>query len=127
MATSTTPSWSALKRKDTRRHRRYAVKDSTLRVSWLDSTGNPKMAYSRVLNVCEAGMALELPELPAVNSTVRFQSEKHKLFGGGKVRHARRAGTKCIVGIEFADGLKWMPPEDENVEEPITLFGPAVE
>ena len=124
MATSTIPSWSALKRKDMRRHRRYTVKDSTLPVSWLDAAGNPKMAYSKVLNVSEGGMALELPEGPAVNSTIRFQSEKHKLIGGGKVRHARRLGTRFVVGIEFTDGVKWVAPEGE-VEEPISLFGPS--
>jgi hypothetical protein len=58
-----TPSWSALKRKDLRRTRRYAVEGETLRVSWLGLNGTLNMVqHSRVLNICEEGIAVELPE-----------------------------------------------------------------
>lgn len=116
-------SWSALKRKDLRRHRRYTVTNSVLRVSWLDIGSHLKMALVRVLNVSEGGMALELPEQPLPQSQIRFQSERHKVVGSAKVRHSRRNGTKWIVGVEFTEGIRWAPPEGE-VEEPITLFGP---
>lgn len=121
---NTAPSWSALKRKDTRRHRRYAVENSSLRVSWLDGKSQLKMAQVKVLNVSEGGMALEMPEAPMTGSMIRFQSEKHKLVGSGALRHCRRVGSKFIIGIEFSDGLKWYPPPDP-VEEPIPLFDPG--
>ena len=121
--TITRPSWSAIKRKDVRRHRRFAVHNSSLRVSWLDVQGQLKMAVARVLNVSESGMAVELPEKPLPTSMVRFQSEKHRLSGTAAVRHAYRFSSKWVVGVEFSDGLRWMPPDGE-VEEPITLFGP---
>jgi hypothetical protein len=118
--TSLTPSWSSLKRKEQRRNRRYAVTNTILRVSWLDSTGQLKMSHAKVLNVCELGMAVELPESPKIGSMIRFQSEKLRLIGSATVRHGRQAGLRFVVGVEFADGLRWHPPEGD-VEEPIPL------
>jgi PilZ domain len=124
MPVSPKGAWSTLKRKNLRRHRRYAVKDSLLRTSWMDSAGNHRMTPCRVLNVSEEGIALELPEGPPLNSIISFESEKHKLVGGGRVRHVARSGLKFIVGSEFTNGLKWMPPPDQEIPEPIPLFGP---
>src|SRR5262245_54155648 len=99
------PSWSALKRKDLRQHRRYAVENTFLRVAWLDTNGSLKMAHdARVLNISECGIAIELPEAAQLLSRVKLQSEKHGLLGQGAVRHCRRVGTKYVVGIEFTDG-----------------------
>jgi len=120
MSTNATPSWSALKRKDLRRTRRYAV-EGTLRVAWLGSNGSLKVAQNaRVLNICEEGMAFELPEPAQLNSRVKLQSGKHKLLGEAAVRHSRREGGKYIVGVEFVDGLRWRAPEGP-VTEPIQL------
>ena len=121
MSTNTTPSWSALKRKDLRRSRRYAVEGAMLRVSWLGATGTLKVVQNaRVLNICEDGMAFELPEPAQLMSRVKLQSDKHKLLGEATVRHCRRMATKYIVGVEFADALRWRPP-DGPVIEPISL------
>jgi hypothetical protein len=113
-------SWSALKRKDLRRHRRYAVDSGVLQVFWLDMSGNMKMARTKALNISEGGMAIELPEAAAPLSLVRFESHKYKVVGSGSVRHCHRAGSKYIVGLEFSDGLHWRAPEGE-VEEPVPL------
>jgi len=120
MSTNVTPSWSALKRKDLRRTRRYAV-EGTLRISWLGDNGSLKVLHNaRALNICEDGMAFELPEPAQILSRVKLQSERHKLLGEAAVRHCRRVGSKYIVGVEFVDGLRWRPPDD-SVEEPIQL------
>jgi hypothetical protein len=120
MSTNATPSWSALKRKDLRRTRRYAV-EGTLRVSWLGLNGTLKVLHTaRALNVCEDGMAFELPEPAQLVSRVKLQSDKHKLLGEAAVRHCRRVGAKYIVGVEFVEELHWRAPEDP-VEEPIPL------
>ena len=116
-------SWSALKRKDLRRHRRYAVDSGVLQVSWLDTSGKLKMTRTRALNVSEGGMAVELPEAAMPLSLVRFQSVRFKLMGSGAVRHCHRVGTKFILGLELTDGLRWCPPEGE-VQEPIPLCEP---
>jgi len=122
MSTNVTPSWSALKRKDLRKTRRYAV-DGTLRVSWLGLNGTLLVAHNaRVLNISEEGMAFELPEPAQLISRVKIQSDKHKLLGEAAVRHCRREGAKYIVGVEFVDGLRWRAPEGE-VTEPIQLSG----
>ena len=117
-------SWSALKRKEMRRHRRYAVDSGILQVSFLDSSGKLKMARTKALNISEGGMALELPEAVLPLSMIRFRSDRFKLMGSGSVRHCQRVGTKYIVGIEFSEGLRWRPPEGE-VQEPIPLCDPG--
>src|SRR5438309_1573663 len=121
MSTNPTPSWSALKRKDLRRSRRYLVEGATLRVAWLGLNGTLKVVQNaRVLNICEHGMAFELPEAGQVATRVKLQSDKHKLLGEATVKHCRRAGSKYIIGVEFTDGLRWKAPE-EPVTEPIPL------
>jgi len=118
-------SWSTLKRKDLRRHRRYVVDSGILQISWLDTSGKMKVTRTRALNISESGMAVELPEGAMPLSMLRFQSDRFKLMGSGAVRHSRRVGTKYIVGFEFTDGLRWRAPEGE-VQEPIPLCDPGV-
>jgi hypothetical protein len=123
--TNTTPSWSALKRKDLRRCRRYAVDGATLRVSWLGLNGTLKVVQqARVLNISEEGMAFELPEPAQLVTRVKLQSDKHRLLGEGTVRHCRRLSSKYVVGIEFSDGLRWRAPDD-SVLEPVPLSDPG--
>src|SRR5881397_3111771 len=125
MSTNVTPSWSALKRKDLRRSRRYTVDGATIRVAWLGLNGTLKVVQNaRVLNISAEGMAFELPEPAQLVTRVKLQSDKHKLLGEATVRHCRREGSKHIVGVEFADGLRWRAPE-EPVSEPIPLSDPA--
>jgi hypothetical protein len=119
-------SWSALKRKDLRQHRRYAVDGGILKVSWLDVTGSMKMARTRALNISEGGIAIELPEAALPLSLIRFQSDKFNVRGAGYVRHCRREGSRYIVGLEFAEGLRWTPPAGEP-NEPIPLCDPDAE
>src|SRR6266478_1268093 len=120
--TNTTPSWSALKRKDLRRSRRYSVDSATtIRVSWLGLNGTLQVVHhARVLNISEEGMAFELPEPAQLVTRVKLQSDKHRLLGEGTVRHCRRVGPKYIVGVEFADSLRWRAPDD-SVPEPVPL------
>src|SRR5712691_3255349 len=116
-----TPSWSALKRKDLRRCRRYTVDGATLRVSWLSLSGELKMVHhTRVLNISEEGIAFELPEPAQLVTRVKLQSDKHKLLGEGAVRHCRRVGSKYVVGVEFSDALRWRAPDD-SMAEPVPL------
>jgi PilZ domain len=116
-------SWSVLKRKDLRHHRRYLVDSGILQVSWLDITGKMKMTRTRALNISEGGIAIVLPEAAQPLSMVRFQSDKFKIRGAGTVRHCRREGSKFIVGLEFTEGLRWQPPEGD-LQEPIPLCQP---
>jgi hypothetical protein len=117
-------SWSALKRRDLRRHRRYAVDSGVLQVSWLDVSGKMKVARTRALSISENGMSVELPDAAMPLSLIRFRSDRFKIMGSGAVRHCHRVGTKYIVGLEFTDGLRWRPPEGD-VQEPISLCDPG--
>jgi len=119
-------SWSALKRKDLRQHRRYALDAGTLKVSWLDVSGAMKMTRTRGLNISEGGIAIELPEAAMPQSLVRFQSDRYNVRGAGYVRHCRRQGSRFIVGLEFAEGLHWTPPEGDP-QEPISLCDPGTD
>ena len=95
----TQTSWSALKRKDMRSHRRYLVDAGVLQVSWLDASGNMKVARTRALNISEGGMALELPEAAMPLSMVRFQSDRFKVRGmPARCGNCRRVGSKWIAG-----------------------------
>jgi hypothetical protein len=119
-------SWSALKRKDLRQHRRYALDAGSLKVSWLDVTGAMKMTRTRGLNISEGGIALELPEAAMPQSLVRFQSDRFNVRGAGYVRHCRREGSRYVVGLEFAEGLHWVAPAGDP-PEPISLCDPGVD
>jgi hypothetical protein len=114
----------APKRRDLRRHRRYAVDAGVLQVSWLDKSGTMKVARTRALNISEDGIALQLPEA-VMPLRVRFQSDRFKVAGLGTVQYCRREGPKYVVGLEFTDDLHWRAPEG-NVREPIPLCDPGV-
>ena len=117
-------SWTAMKRKDLRRHRRYAVDAGVLQVSWLDTAGKMKMTRTRALNISEGGIAIQIPEAALPLSMVRFQSNRFKLSGAGAVRHCHRTGARFVVGLEFTEGLHWRAPL-EDVDEPISICDPA--
>jgi hypothetical protein len=68
------------------------------------------MGQARLVDVCERGLAMELPEKPQPNTYIRFQCDKMKLYGTGAVRHTQSIGAKFIVGLEFSDGVRWKPP-----------------
>src|SRR6266850_5443946 len=95
-----------------RRHRRYAVDGGVLEVSWLDVNGRMKSTRSRVLNISENGIALQLPD-EVMPLLVRFRSDQLKIEGVGVVRQCRRTGAKYLVGLEFTDGLHWQAPESD--------------
>jgi len=97
------------------------VDGATVRVSWLGLSGTLQVIHNaRVLNISEEGMAFELPEPAQLVTRVQLQSEKHKLLGEGTVRHCRRVGSKYVVGVEFADALRWRAPDD-SMAEPVPL------
>ena len=114
----------APKPRDLRRSRRYSVDESTLRVSWLGLNGTLKVVQqARVVNVSEGGIAVELPAPALLASRIGLEATKHQLLGEGTVKRCRPVGFKFVVGIEFANGLRWRAP-DESVSEPIALSGP---
>ena len=107
-----------------RRHRRYAVDGAVLEVSWLDVSGRMQSTRSRVLNISEDGIALQLPD-EVMPLRVRFRCDRLKIEGVGAVRQCRRTGAKYLVGLEFTDGLHWRAPESD-IQEPVPLCEPGI-
>src|SRR5437867_1704404 len=121
---SVRPKGSPPKIEDAREHRRYAVAETTIGVTWLNTNGDVKTENgAQPMNVSERGMAVQLPEAALLLSRVRLEAGNGELLGYGKVRHCRPAGANYIVGIEFTDALSWRAPEDP-INEPIPLCAP---
>jgi hypothetical protein len=121
------PRRTSSKFEDQRGHRRYAVAETFLRVTWLDTNGDLRTENgARPIDVSETGMAVQLPSAALMLSRVRMESESGDLLGHGKVRSCRSVGEKYIVGIEFTDSLRWSAPEGP-INEPIPLTAPGVE
>jgi hypothetical protein len=68
------------------------------------------MGQARLVDICERGLAVELPEKPQPNTYIRFQCDKMNVYGTGAVRHCQSNGARFIVGVEFSAGLRWQPP-----------------
>jgi len=81
-----------------------------------------KVTMSRVLNVSEEGIALELPAA-VMPLRIRFNSERYGVSGMGLVKHCHSDGARFVVGLEFVDHLHWQPPPAQ-VKEPIPLTDP---
>src|SRR5689334_9087610 len=109
-------------REELRLYRRYAVDGSQLQVSWLDKNGAMRVTSARAVNVCEDGIAFELPDA-AMPLMVRFQSDQFDVKGAGVVRHCSRVGRKYVIGVKFTGGLNWRAPEGD-IREPIPLCSP---
>jgi hypothetical protein len=110
------------KSENLRKHRRYAVAESSLRVIWLDAVGDLRVTTGvRPIDVSEAGMSLQLPAAPLRFSRIRLELDEGEYIGHGKALNSRPNGTEYIVGIEFTESLRWSAPEG-----PITipLFAP---
>jgi hypothetical protein len=124
---SALPKGNSLKFEDLRGHRRYAVAETFLRVTWLDANGDLRTENgARPIDVSETGMGVQLPAAALLLSRVRLEAENGELLGHGKVRSCKPQGTKYIVGIEFTDSLRWNAPEGP-ISEPIPLSAPGVE
>ena len=96
--------------REPRRTARY-VADVRVRISWLEDSGEVRMADARVLNISEHGLAVEMPSAPRRNSNVQFQIDRYRLSGTAAVRHVYRVGSRAIAGLEFVPGIRWKAPE----------------
>ena len=94
---------------ENRRQIRYPGASAVIRASWIDIAGSLRMGQAKLVDICERGLAMELPEKPQPNTFVRFQCDKMKLYGTGAVRHCQSKGSRFVVGLEFSDGIRWQP------------------
>ncbi len=99
---------------DKRRHMRMSGNRAIVRAAWMDQGGYLKMGQARLIDVSEGGLALELPDVPKVNSVLRFQCEKFQLYGLGSVKYASGGRGRCVVGLQFAAGSFWKSAESRS-------------
>lgn len=93
---------------DLRRHQRAEIA-APVHLSWADRDGNQKFAYAQVIDVSETGMRVEMREALARQTYVALRVDQLALQGSASVRSSKKLGTKYVVGLEFAGGLKWKP------------------
>jgi hypothetical protein len=113
-----------VKVEDLRKYRRFAVAQTSLRVTWLDEIGKLKIESGVLpIDVSETGMALQLPSAALLCSRVRLELDEGEFIGYGKALYCRPNGAGYVVGIEFIESLRWFAPEGP-ITEPIPLFAP---
>lgn len=108
---------------DKRRHTRMSGNRAIVRAAWMDQTGYLRMGQARLIDVSEGGLALELPDVPKVNTVLRFQCEKFQLYGLGSVKYASGGRGRCVVGLQFAAGSFWRSAETRNKADRQTVSG----
>jgi len=106
-----------------RRHERIDT-NSELQLMWLDRDGTEKYTSARTLDVSESGMRVLVPEPLPERSYVTFRADKLKLHGRASVRSCTLKGTRFVVGLEFAAGMRFKstvlrPEEPKPASEPV--------
>ena len=97
--------------RNNRRHTRKRF-SASVRVGWQDADRNDKVASTRVLDISESGMRFELPEPVPARGDVMLRSDKIGLQTRAVVRFCECHGRKYAVGVEFAGGYSWRPPDE---------------
>lgn len=85
---------------------------SMVRVGWQDRWGHDKAAHTQSFDISETGLRFELPEAVGLRSYVTLRSDKLTLNTRASVRFCGKQGNKFIIGVEFAGGFRWRPPND---------------
>ena len=93
-----------------RRYDRYAAAGFA-QISWITTSGEPRLQRVRCLDVSERGLRVHCSEMIPLRASVTVQpeSESIKVPGQGSVRYCARSRGSYEVGLEFADILKFEP------------------
>jgi hypothetical protein len=97
---------------DLRRHRRAAV-TAPVQLNWTDARGTEKFITGQIIDISESGMRIQTRESLARQTYVTLRADQIGLHGRASVRTCVKQGTKHVVGLEFAGGLKWKPKESK--------------
>ncbi len=98
-------------RHDLRRQDRM-VCDHNVTVLWMDPRGQNKFVNAKVLDICEFGLRLQMPEELPKQSYVTLRASRVGLLGQASVRHCTRMrGSNFAIGFEFTAGLRWTPSD----------------
>ena len=97
---------------DLRRHHRTPVM-AQVELNWTDARGTEKFITGEIIDVSESGMRIRTREPLTRQMYVTLRAERIGLHGRASVRTCAKQGTKHVVGLEFAGGLKWKPKESK--------------
>ena len=98
--------------RNARRSARKPVQ-ATVRIGWQDESRDDKCAMTRSFDISETGMRFELVERLPLRVDVMVRCDKIGLQSRAIVRHCASKGCKFVVGVEFAGGYRWTPPNEE--------------
>lgn len=96
--------------RNSRRFPRQAV-HASIRIGWQDESREDKSAVTRTFDISESGMRFELIERLPLRSDIMVRSDKIGLQTRAIVRYCEPKGMKYAVGVEFAGGYRWAPPQ----------------
>ena len=99
-------------RRNNRRHDRNLV-DVTIRIGWRNEAGMELTALTRSFDISTSGMRFEMFERISLRTDVMLRGDKIGLQTRATVRHCAPKGNRYAIGVEFAGGYRWSPPNDE--------------
>jgi len=82
-------------------------------LNWTDARGTEKFITGQIIDISESGMRIQTRESLARQTYVTLRADQIGLHGRASVRTCVKQGTKHVVGLEFAGGLKWKPKESK--------------
>lgn len=91
-----------------RRHERK-VERAAVQILWKDGNGIEQVLNGHTVDVSETGMRVLAPTRIDERIYVNFRAEALKLHGSASIRRCAREGSKYLIGMEFAGGLRWGP------------------
>ena len=93
--------------RNARRHDRKGI-EVTIRIAWQD-----KCAVTRSFDISSSGLRFELFERVPLRTDVMIRGDKLGLQTRAIVRYCEPKGAKYAIGVEFAGGYRWSPPNEE--------------
>jgi hypothetical protein len=101
-----------MRSRNVRQYLRLPV-EAIVRIGWQDASREDKSALTRSFDISESGMRFELLERLPLRSDVMLRCDKLGLQTRAIVRYCGQKGLKYTIGVEFAGGYRWVPPNAE--------------
>ena len=98
--------------RNSRRYDRNAV-EVTIRIGWRNAAGLELSATTRSFDISQTGLRFELFERLPLRADVTLRGDKIGLQTRATVRHCSPKGGRYSIGVEFAGGYRWSPPNEQ--------------
>ncbi len=107
--------------RERRRHTRYPSGANVMISADLPGGGEISLEGS-CLNISQSGFLVKSPRSLPADAVVSFKIEKWNLEGWATVRHCRQVGGEYLAGVEFNEGLEWIPQVIEGKARSLSLM-----